>query len=125
MESGYAKVRGMIGDTARVLVDVRSPQEYAGEVVAPAGYESEGASRAGHIPTAKSTPWAEAVNDNGTFKNADALRELYGAHGVTPEKETVACCRIGERSAQSSAASPESPILQRSAFARGSMHTPG
>jgi thiosulfate/3-mercaptopyruvate sulfurtransferase len=92
-------VRGLIGDTTRVLVDVRSPQEYAGAVLAPAGYESESASRAGHIPTAKSIPWAKAVNDNGTFKSADALRELYAANGVTPDKETVAYCRIGERSA--------------------------
>jgi len=92
-------VRGLIGDTTRVLVDVRSPQEYAGEVFAPAGYESEGASRAGHIPTAKSIPWAKAVTDSGTFKSADALRELYAAREVTPEKETVTYCRIGERSA--------------------------
>ena len=92
-------VRGLIGDTSRVLVDVRSPQEYAGEVLAAAGYESEGASRAGHIPTARSIPWAQAVNDNGTFKSADALRELYTANGVIPEKEAVTYCRIGERSA--------------------------
>jgi thiosulfate/3-mercaptopyruvate sulfurtransferase len=83
----------------RVLVDVRSPQEYAGEMGAPPGYESEGASRLGHIPGALSIPWAQAVRDDGTFKSAADLRELYAAKGVSPDKETVAYCRIGERSA--------------------------
>jgi thiosulfate/3-mercaptopyruvate sulfurtransferase len=82
-----------------VLVDVRSPQEYAGDLIAPPGYEQEGAQRAGHIPTAASIPWATAVRDNGTFKSADELRELYEGKGVTPEKEVTAYCRIGERSA--------------------------
>jgi thiosulfate/3-mercaptopyruvate sulfurtransferase len=82
-----------------VLVDVRSPQEYAGELMAPPGYEQEGASRTGHIPSAQSIPWAQAVQDDGTFKTAEALRELYGSKGVTPEKEVTAYCRIGERSA--------------------------
>jgi thiosulfate/3-mercaptopyruvate sulfurtransferase len=81
------------------LVDVRSPQEYAGELLAPPGYESEGASRGGHIPTALSIPWAQAVQDDGTFKSAEALRELYGSKGVVPGQETIAYCRIGERSA--------------------------
>jgi thiosulfate/3-mercaptopyruvate sulfurtransferase len=81
------------------LVDVRSPQEYAGELVAPPGYEQEGASRAGHIPGAQSVPWATAVADDGTFKGADDLRQLYGGKGITPEKEVLAYCRIGERSA--------------------------
>jgi thiosulfate/3-mercaptopyruvate sulfurtransferase len=81
------------------LVDVRSPQEYAGELLAPPGYESEGATRGGHIPTAQSIPWAQAVTDNGTFKSADDLRALYGGKGIVPEKETIAYCRIGERSA--------------------------
>ena len=92
-------VREVIGDEDKALVDVRSPQEYAGELLAPPGYESEGASRGGHIPSARSIPWAQAVNDDGTFKAADALRELYEGKGVTPEKETIAYCRIGERSA--------------------------
>ena len=92
-------VREVIGDDDKALVDVRSPQEYAGELLAPPGYESEGASRGGHIPSARSIPWAQAVNDDGTFKGADALRELYAGKGVTPEKETIAYCRIGERSA--------------------------
>jgi thiosulfate/3-mercaptopyruvate sulfurtransferase len=81
------------------LVDVRSPQEFAGELLAPPGYESEGATRGGHIPTAQSIPWAQAVQDNGTFKSADDLRTLYGGKGITPDRETIAYCRIGERSA--------------------------
>ena len=81
------------------LVDVRSPQEYAGELLAPPGYEQEGASRAGHIPGAQSVPWATAVRDDGTFKAADELREIYGGKGVTADKEVLAYCRIGERSA--------------------------
>ena len=81
------------------LVDVRSPQEYSGELIAPPGYEQEGASRGGHIPGAQSIPWAHAVRDDGTFKDADELRELYAGKGVTPEKEVRAYCRIGERSA--------------------------
>jgi thiosulfate/3-mercaptopyruvate sulfurtransferase len=88
-----------IAENGRALVDVRSPQEYAGELMAPPGYEQEGASRTGHIPTAQSIPWAQAVRDDGTFKSADELRELYGAKGVTPDKEVTAYCRIGERSA--------------------------
>ena len=88
-----------LGQQGRALVDVRSPQEYSGELMAPPGYEQEGASRTGHIPTAKSIPWAQAVRDDGTFKSADELRELYGGKGVTPEKEVLAYCRIGERSA--------------------------
>jgi thiosulfate/3-mercaptopyruvate sulfurtransferase len=91
-------VRESIGGAGE-LVDVRSPQEYAGELVSPPGYEQEGAQRAGHIPTAKSIPWAQAVRDDGTFKPVDELRELYGAKGVTPDKSVVAYCRIGERSA--------------------------
>ena len=81
------------------LVDVRSPQEYSGELMAPPGYEQEGASRTGHIPGAQSIPWAQAVRDDGTFKGADELRELYGGKDVTPDKEVRAYCRIGERSA--------------------------
>ncbi len=88
-----------LGQKGRALVDVRSPQEFSGELMAPPGYEQEGASRTGHIPTAKSIPWAQAVRDDGTFKSADELRELYGGKGVTPEKEVLAYCRIGERSA--------------------------
>ena len=84
---------------SEVLVDVRSPQEFSGELIAMAGYEQEGAQRAGHIPTAQSIPWAQAVKDDGTFKSADELRELYGAKGITPDRSVTAYCRIGERSA--------------------------
>jgi thiosulfate/3-mercaptopyruvate sulfurtransferase len=81
------------------LVDVRSPQEYTGDLVAPPGYEQEGAQRGGHIPTAQSIPWATAVRDDGTFKSADELRALYTGKGVTPDRAVTAYCRIGERSA--------------------------
>jgi len=81
------------------LVDVRSPQEYSGELMAPPGYEQEGAMRSGHIPGAASIPWAQAVRDDGTFKPAAELKELYGGKGVTADKEVRAYCRIGERSA--------------------------
>jgi thiosulfate/3-mercaptopyruvate sulfurtransferase len=93
------QVREWLGADGRALVDVRSPQEFAGDLLAPPGYESEGASRAGHIPTAQSIPWAQAVRDDGTFKPAEELRSLYEAKGVTPDKEVTAYCRIGERSA--------------------------
>jgi thiosulfate/3-mercaptopyruvate sulfurtransferase len=92
-------VREAIGDDAQALVDVRSPQEFSGDLISPPGYEQEGAQRAGHIPGAASIPWAQAVRDDGTFKDPDELRELYGAKGVTPDKSVIAYCRIGERSA--------------------------
>jgi thiosulfate/3-mercaptopyruvate sulfurtransferase len=93
------QVREWLGAGERALVDVRSPGEYAGELIAPPGYEQEGAQRAGHIPTAASIPWATAVRDDGTFKPAGELRDLYAGKGITPDKEIVAYCRIGERSA--------------------------
>jgi thiosulfate/3-mercaptopyruvate sulfurtransferase len=93
------QVRDWLGDAKRALVDVRSPGEYNGDLIAPPGYEQEGAQRAGHIPTAASIPWASAVQDDGTFKSADELKELYGGKGVTADKEVTAYCRIGERSA--------------------------
>jgi thiosulfate/3-mercaptopyruvate sulfurtransferase len=80
------------------LVDVRSPAEYAGELLAPAALPQEGAQRAGHVPGAANIPWAQAVNDDGTFKSADELRELYAAKGITADKDVIAYCRIGERS---------------------------
>jgi thiosulfate/3-mercaptopyruvate sulfurtransferase len=92
-------VRAALEDAGQALVDVRSPAEYAGDLIAPPGYEQEGAQRAGHIPTASSIPWASAVRDDGTFKAADELRELYAGKGITPDKEILAYCRIGERSA--------------------------
>jgi 3-mercaptopyruvate sulfurtransferase SseA len=93
------QVRSWMGTNGHALVDVRSPREYAGDLIAPPGYEQEGAQRGGHIPTAASIPWATAVRDDGTFRSADELRELYGARGVTPDKHVTAYCRIGERSA--------------------------
>jgi thiosulfate/3-mercaptopyruvate sulfurtransferase len=81
------------------LVDVRSPQEFSGELVAMAGYEQEGAQRSGHIPGAASVPWAQAVKEDGTFKPADQLQELYRAKDVLDGGEIIAYCRIGERSA--------------------------
>src|SRR2546423_8880215 len=92
-------VRDAIDESEKALVDVRSPQEFSGELIAPPGYEQEGAQRAGHIPTAQSIPWAQAVRDDGTFKSADELRSLYEAKGVTADKAVTAYCRIGERSA--------------------------
>jgi thiosulfate/3-mercaptopyruvate sulfurtransferase len=80
------------------LVDVRSPQEYSGELIAMPGYEQEGAQRGGHIPGAMSIPWAQAVREDGTFRPADELRALYAARGVTPDRPVTAYCRIGERS---------------------------
>jgi thiosulfate/3-mercaptopyruvate sulfurtransferase len=87
-----------LGD-GTVLVDVRSPQEYSGELIAMAGYEQEGAQRAGHIPGAKSIPWAQAVAEDGTFRSADQLRELYESKGALTGEPIIAYCRIGERSA--------------------------
>jgi thiosulfate/3-mercaptopyruvate sulfurtransferase len=93
------EVRKWIEEANRALVDVRSPGEFSGDLIAPPGYEQEGAQRGGHIPGAASIPWASAVRDDGTFKSPDELRELYGGKGITPDKEVTAYCRIGERSA--------------------------
>ncbi len=93
------KVLERLGDDGPALVDVRSPGEYSGDLLAPPGYEQEGARRGGHIPSAQSIPWATAVQDDGTFKGAEELREIYAQKGVTPDTEVVAYCRIGERSA--------------------------
>jgi thiosulfate/3-mercaptopyruvate sulfurtransferase len=81
------------------LVDVRSPDEFAGRLLAPAHLPQEQAQRGGHIPTARNVPWSKAAEEDGTFKSDDALRALYGGAGVDFGKETIAYCRIGERSA--------------------------
>jgi thiosulfate/3-mercaptopyruvate sulfurtransferase len=81
------------------LVDVRSPDEFAGRLLAPAHLPQEQAQRGGHVPTAKNVPWSKAAEDDGTFKSDDALRTLYGAAGVDFDTDTIAYCRIGERSA--------------------------
>ena len=81
-----------------VLVDVRSPAEFSGELLAPANLPQEGSQRGGHIPGAVNIGWAQAVNEDSTFKSADELNEIYGGRGVTADKDVIAYCRIGERS---------------------------
>ncbi|HMG63675.1 MAG TPA: sulfurtransferase [Streptosporangiaceae bacterium] len=81
------------------LIDVRSPDEFAGRLLAPAHLPQEQAQRGGHIPTASNVPWSKAAEEDGTFKSDDALRTLYGDAGVDFAKDTIAYCRIGERSA--------------------------
>lgn len=89
-----------VSDTlgSKVLVDVRSPKEFTGEILAPPEYPTEHAQRGGHIPGAANIPWAQAVNEDGTFKSADELTKIYQAKGITPDKEVISYCRIGERS---------------------------
>lgn len=95
-------VRRALGRDGNVLVDVRSPKEFSGEITAPPEYPTENAQRGGHIPGARSIPWATAVNDaDGTFKSADELRANYEPKGVTADKDVVCYCRIGERSSHS------------------------
>ena len=84
-------------ERAAQLGDVRSPQEYSGEILAPPGLP-ETCQRGGHIPSAKSIPWGKACNEDGTFKSVEELRALYGGAGITGEKPVIAYCRIGERS---------------------------
>jgi len=99
-------VRAYLSDVRRamekaetVLVDVRSPKEFKGEITAPPEYPTEHAQRGGHIPGAANVPWAQAVREvDGTFKNVQELRTLYQEKGITPDKEVIAYCRIGERS---------------------------
>jgi thiosulfate/3-mercaptopyruvate sulfurtransferase len=83
---------------AKNLVDVRSPDEFSGKLLAPAHLPQEQAQRAGHIPSAINVPWSKAANEDGTFKSADELRELYKDAGIDESKSTIAYCRIGERS---------------------------
>ena len=80
------------------LVDVRAPAEYNGELLAPAHLPQEGAQRGGHIPGAANIPWGTAVQEDGTFKSADDLQQIYGGKGIDGRRETIAYCRIGERS---------------------------
>ncbi len=86
---------------AKNLVDVRSPDEYAGRLKAPAHLPQEGGQIAGHVPTAINIPWSKAANEDGTFKSSDELKKLYADAGLDFNKETIAYCRIGERSAHS------------------------
>ncbi|MEX0683248.1 MAG: sulfurtransferase [Dehalococcoidia bacterium] len=110
---GNAKVKGIrkeirvfrddvlkrLGKSDVALVDVRGPKEFSGELLAPENLPQEGSQRGGHIPGAKNIGWALAMNEDGTFKSADELKALYEPQGVTNDKEVIAYCRIGERSA--------------------------
>lgn len=92
-------VRRALEKSDTVLVDVRSPKEFSGEITAPAEYPMEHAQRGGHIPNANNIPWASAVNDtDGTFKSVEELKKIYETKGVTPDKDVICYCRIGERS---------------------------
>jgi len=91
-------VKATLGNAANALVDVRSPAEFSGEVLAPPGLQ-ETAQRGGHVPGAKNIPWLQAVNEaDGTFKSAQELKERYDREGITADKDIIAYCRIGERS---------------------------
>lgn len=96
-----AQVHHAIGRREAALVDVRSPQEYSGELLAPAHLPQEGAQRGGHVPGAKNIPWGTVLTEGGTFKDGDDLRQLYSEHGVDDRKSIITYCRIGERSAHS------------------------
>lgn len=91
-------VKKSLNNGKRVLVDVRNPAEFTGEITAPPEYPNEHAQRGGHIPGAINIPWASAVKEDGTFKSAEDLSKLYQSKGVTPDKEVITYCRIGERS---------------------------
>ena len=87
-----------VGAGSISLVDVRAPAEFSGELLAPANLPQEGSQRGGHIPGAVNIPWGTAVQEDGTFKSVDELRALYGGKGIDGSRETIAYCRIGERS---------------------------
>ena len=89
-------VRDTLG--SKILVDVRGPKEFTGEILAPPEYPTEHAQRGGHIPGAVNIPWGQAVKEDGTFKSADELQKLYQSKGVAADKEVISYCRIGERS---------------------------
>ncbi len=91
-------VEASVGQAGRAFVDVRSPKEYSGELLAPENLPQEGAQRGGHLPGARNIPWGQAMREDGTFKSAAELEALYGGQGITPDKEVIAYCRIGERS---------------------------
>jgi thiosulfate/3-mercaptopyruvate sulfurtransferase len=92
------EVRRALGNKSIGLVDVRSPKEYSGEILAPPEYPTEHAQRGGHIPGAANIPWAQAVKEDGTFKTVEDLENLYKPKGITSDKKIIAYCRIGERS---------------------------
>ncbi|MGH7274740.1 MAG: sulfurtransferase [Nitrospiria bacterium] len=97
IRSYLPEVMKAVENRAVQLVDVRSPQEYTGEILAPPGLP-ETCQRGGHVPTAKNIPWGKACNDDGTFKSVEELKTLYTSAGITGEKPVIAYCRIGERS---------------------------
>jgi thiosulfate/3-mercaptopyruvate sulfurtransferase len=94
------QVQAAVSANAAALVDVRSPQEFSGEILAPPGLP-ETCQRGGHIPGARSIPWGKACNEDGTFKSADELRHLYAGEGIDGTQPVIAYCRIGERSSHS------------------------
>ncbi len=95
-------VKKALDDNNIVMVDVRSPKEFTGEITAPPEYPMEHAQRGGHIPGANNIPWATAVNDaDGTFKSAEELKQIYESKGITSDKNVICYCRIGERSSHS------------------------
>ena len=98
LRSFLSDVSKVIGRDDFRLVDVRSPAEYKGEIAAPPEYATEGAQRTGHIPGAVNVPWAQAIQDDDTFKSVEQLKELYANVGVVPERSVITYCRIGERS---------------------------
>jgi thiosulfate/3-mercaptopyruvate sulfurtransferase len=97
LRSFLPQVQAAVSSRSSAMVDVRSPQEFTGEILAPPGLP-ETCQRGGHIPGARSIPWGKAVNEDGTFKSYDELRALYGGEGVDDSKPVIAYCRIGERS---------------------------
>lgn len=101
-DASIRALRELVLETAekrnRGLVDVRSPREFSGELLAPENLPQEGAQRGGHIPGAANIPWGENCRPDGTFKSAEELKALYAGKGITPDREIVAYCRIGERS---------------------------
>ncbi|MCO5222961.1 MAG: sulfurtransferase [Thermomicrobiales bacterium] len=92
-------VQATIGNDGAVLIDVRSPGEYSGQLLAPENLPQEGAQRGGHVPGAQNVPWATAVDTDSTFKSVSELTSIYGEKGVSQDKPAIAYCRIGERSA--------------------------
>jgi len=95
-------VKKALDDNNIVMVDVRSPKEFTGEITAPPEYPMEHAQRGGHIPGANNIPWSTAVNDaDGTFKSAEELKQIYEPKGITSDKNVICYCRIGERSSHS------------------------
>jgi thiosulfate/3-mercaptopyruvate sulfurtransferase len=98
LRQSLSGVRDILGRSDHGLVDVRSPAEFSGAISAPPEYQNEGAQRSGHIPGAVNIPWAQAIQEDDTFKPVDQLRELYQSRGMTPDKSIVTYCRIGERS---------------------------